>query len=96
MSHIRKNIQSATQFEVTLEMDEYLKRNEERIRKMALQEKITALANNPNYGEIILQNQQNGALYTQNAIRNITESNEIYKKLNRKTANKTNTQPQTI
>jgi hypothetical protein len=92
MSHIRKNIQSATQYETTLEMDDYLKQNEERIRKMVLREKIITLVNNPNYSEIILQNQQNGVLYTQNVMRNMTETNEIYKKLNRKT----NTQPQTI
>lgn len=73
-------------------MDEYLKRNEERIRKMVLHEKIIELVNNPNYSEIILQNQQNGVVCTQNALRNMTESNEIYKKLKQKT----NTQPQTI
>ncbi len=73
-------------------MDEYLKRNEERIRKMVLHEKIIELVNNPNYSEIILQNQQNGVVCTQNALRNMIQTNEIYKKLKQKT----NTQPQTI
>ena len=72
MSHIRRNLQTAIQFEVTLEMDEYLKRNEEKIRKIAFKNKILALANDPNYNEIILQNQKNGAMYTQNAIRQST------------------------
>lgn len=91
MSHIRKNLQSAIQYGTTLEMDEYLKQTEERIRKSIIQDKITALANNPNYNEIILQNQQNGVLYTQTAIRNMSESNEIYKKLNRRNVGETNT-----
>jgi hypothetical protein len=72
MSHIRRNLQTAIQFEVTLEMDEYLKRNEEKIRKSAFKNKILALANDPNCNDIILQNQKNGAMYTQNAIRQST------------------------
>ena len=94
MSHIRRNLQSAIQYGTTLEIDEYLKHNDEKIRKAMLQEKIAKLANDPNYSEIILQNRQNGVLYTQTAMRKMTETNEIYKKLNRKKTGETNTQPQ--
>ncbi len=100
MSIIRRNIQNAieqaTTLEMEMEMDEYLKRSAEKIRKTTIQNKILNLANNPNYNEIVIQNQKDGAMYTQTAIQHMTESNAIYKKLNRKPAVQTNTQAQTI
>ena len=100
MSHIRRNlqqaIQRATDIEMEIEMDEYLQQCSEKMKKSLLQHKISVLLNDPNYDEIVAQNQKNSALYTQSVIRNMTETNEIAKKLNRRNNDQTNRQPQTI
>ena len=101
MPNTRRNLQHAIQLsntlEMEMEMDIYLQRSAEQMKKLLLQHKISRLVNDPNCLEIVLKNQQNGVVCTQNAMQNMVKTNEIYKKLNRKTnLPETNTPRQTI